>query len=1001
MADSDADSSTRPRQPVRRSTGGSLVYKVLSVPAQSPFERPGGTPSMSPAADRPKEGYPFDVPVEAKEAIARADPLALTPLRAHYLKRELVTLQFQEEISQADQPDMLGLLGQPFEPPKGPDMDPNIDLPLIKFVFHRFVLSFPFLAKAKPAFYKDKLQPFAQSFMARNISTSSEREEDTKRQRLASRFEKHLGLIVSSAIKLSDNDGREEVVRVTGVEAPGDRHVASPAAKSADKGKDFEVNVVSVRSIAEKGRVRTKWREEFVVRTRRRGMPDVYVSRRYGDFDKLAEMLRSDFPEQDVRGPPAKDRRSTGVKTASPQLDPVIDSPSRQSLQSIESHAPLEEANPDLAEAMSDLIVEQEHESGVPGSFSTSASPPSTPDGGPKHTHHRLHLNGGKKAGKQPGPVLARERNRLTLRAYVHHLLANPSLAASTTLQSFLLTEPFTLTAEELKDVEAREEMDRVREEEIARFRAEVDARVQELDAHLKDFREELVGQDGLSNVFSTIKATANVEDLPVRYQKVIEWARISMASTIYQLFVGSDNSSSVFGQLKRIHSIMPYFVLRGILRISNPVAMIRAFLDLFLARPFGGSSLLQRMFSSGLNDEVRELKQDMDKVAEKVAQPVMIQKLKKYVEAPKTTQAMYREEASSERKDIMTVILRSQEEPRLDSAGIARLREGNAAYRRYKRKRDALANVEDDEGPDNDAAWLYEDLHIFLRMATRLRDKEQLIELIFEGSTSELLKDIVTIFYEPLAKVYKAANIADSFYDCQVFVTDLIKTVEHSEEISNTDPQRTVQTFVDLVGRHENRFYHFVHQVHSKGDGLFDDLMKWIELFITFVRDGMHPPLSLEYLLPHAGPERLAVMKEVDAVVEYHRLVKVAHHERMQRRLMRGEGQELDQDRAFVEGVMNSLQLSGVAQDVSDAQDAASEDEHGDSSSDDDSDDEDFFDAHDRPGGSTASNTLRPKVRKTKRKKDRAVIEPPELAHIPQLVPLFIELIRPNLTVA
>lgn len=41
----------------------------------------------------------------------------------------------------------------------------------------------------------------------------------------------------------------------------------------------------------------------------------------------------------------------------------------------------------------------------------------------------------------------------------------------------------------------------------------------------------------------------------------------------------------------------------------------------------------------------------------------------------------------------------------------------------------------------------------------------------------------MITIFYEPLAKVYKAANIADSLYDLQVFITDLIKTVESAED--------------------------------------------------------------------------------------------------------------------------------------------------------------------------------------------------------------------------
>lgn len=100
------------------------------------------------------------------------------------------------------------------------------------------------------------------------------------------------------------------------------------------------------------------------------------------------------------------------------------------------------------------------------------------------------------------------------------------------------------------------------------------------------------------------------------------------LAAAIFQTFVASDDASSTFGQLKRLHGLMPYFVLKGILRISNPMAMIRGtrlpvvlstypshtsrppadfpsappffsfaagVLELFLARPFGGQSLIQR----------------------------------------------------------------------------------------------------------------------------------------------------------------------------------------------------------------------------------------------------------------------------------------------------------------------------------------------------------------------------------------------------------------------
>lgn len=68
-----------------------------------------------------------------------------------------------------------------------------------------------------------------------------------------------------------------------------------------------------------------------------------------------------------------------------------------------------------------------------------------------------------------------------------------------------------------------------------------------------------------------------------------------SLAATIFQVFVASDTASEQLASMKRLHGMVPYFVLKGILRISNPMAMIRGVLDLFLARPFGGQSLIQR----------------------------------------------------------------------------------------------------------------------------------------------------------------------------------------------------------------------------------------------------------------------------------------------------------------------------------------------------------------------------------------------------------------------
>ncbi|KAH8923015.1 hypothetical protein BT69DRAFT_1334221 [Atractiella rhizophila] len=947
-------------------------------------------------------------------SIADPDPNALTPLRAHYLKRELITLQIQREISTVATSEALFLFGSPFLPksrflPNGqPNPNPpqlsaeekqrereqQADLPLIRFIFHQFVVTFPFLKNCGPTFWSHKVQPFIHSFFARNISSSEDREEATKRRRLFGKVEKHLGLIVSAAIKVNDNNGAEEVVRVTSTSHPfGARHQASTgpvyeteslsinvgalSSNASESEQSFSVNVVTVRNIVTKGRVRNKHHEEFIIRTKSKD-GEVYVSRRYGDFLKLSEELRSEYAEADIRPPPPKDRRSVEVRSQSTGPSP------RRS---------------EFPTSTSEAFEDSQYL--MPGDI--SSSPPSTSafsSNASTHHHHDKHL-----------PNLARERNRLTLRAYLHSLLANDALASSETMRSFLLESPTTLTDSELRDVAVREEMDRIREEETRQFQEEVEIRVKELESSLRQFREDLVKSDGLTEVFATIRRTPRVEDLPLQYRKVLEWGRISLASTLYQLFLGSDDSSSTFNQLKRIHGMIPYLLLRGVLKISNPVAMIRAALDLFLARPFGQTSLLQRIFSSTLTEDIRELRADIEKVAAKVRDDRLVQKVQNFVNAPKEIQDVYRLDAEMEKIDIIHAILRAPEDPVLDRAAFIRVHRASGAYEEYKKIRDALANPDDDEGPDNEDAWLFEDLHVILRMATRLRDKEQMIALIFEGSTSELLKDIITMFYEPLAKVYKAANISDCIYDLQMFVNDLIKTVEEAENASVSDPRKVVQQFIDLISRHLQAGYNFVHQVHAKGEDLFDNLMAWIQLFIDFVRDGLPDKVTLEWLLPHGGEERANVIAEVDQIIDYHRKLKLLRA----KKLARGERHAADRNQdetAFVSGVLSNLHIGAIAGDVEDAQveDFSESDSEDEADVTESSDEEEFHTptfldrtptTHPmqlRQDSSTSSiNKPLPSPPAQPRKK-RNEIQPPTLKYLPEMSTVFVEMIRHQL---
>ncbi|KAG5652462.1 hypothetical protein H0H81_004958 [Sphagnurus paluster] len=866
-----------------------------SIPPLPPLVTGSDEPLIDDEQDEQEQQFQSSV----EETPTAQDPLHatdLTPIRAHYLKKSLVQLQFRHEIDaitthSPTSTNTLSFLGPPFSAPPR-DANPFLDLPLLRYIFRQFVLTFPFMAAAPKDFYSEKLQPFVASALSKNLSPTSVLDDEDKgdgtseqamRKKLLARVERNLAMFVGAAIKLVEP---EQVVRLN--QSDLDR-LEALARKRLGKVSEtqivFEVNVIGVKTVVDKGRMRSRVHEEFIVRTRRSNYPDVFVSRRYGDFRTLANELQKAHPNEQIRPPPAKDR--TAVVSA-----PISPAPN---------------ASWDPYSIDPDNIPQSPSQLGL----ATSR--------------------------------LAREKNRLTLRSYLHSLLGSSRIASSPVLRSFLLSGAINLTQAELDDAQRREEADRVREDGRKRFAKEIAGRVEGLREAVKSVKGDVMGKDGLTQIFATIKVTPDVQGLPANYRAVMEWARISLASTVFHQFVASDNSSETFASLKRIHGLMPYFMLKAALKISNPIAMIRGVLDLFLAQPFGGRSLLQRMFTSSLTEEVKSLETDIEAVKEKIDDPIMCAKIRQFVYAPREIQDMYKADAASEKMNLLTVVLRAPDEPHLSRAQMHRLSKAHRAHQAYMKHRASLADSDDDDGPQNEDAWLLEDLKVLTHLYSKLRDREQLIALIFEGFTADLLKDIITIFYSPLAQVYRAASIADSINDLQNFINDLVKTVEGVEDLSQEDPHRTVQAFIDLIGRHEQSFYHFVHKVHSKGENLFDGLMRWIELFLTIIREGLGSPISLEFLLPHAGKAREEILMEVDKVALYHYKLKVAYEGKIRRRFGRMQQRGADADvedeatQELVNGVVGEINfgelIQGDADDLAAEETDDSSDEYDDSS--------------------------------------------------------------------
>lgn len=232
------------------------------------------------------------------------------------------------------------------------------------------------------------------------------------------------------------------------------------------------------------------------------------------------------------------------------------------------------------------------------------------------------------------------------------------------------------------------------------------------------------------------------------------------------------------------------------------------------------------------LHDGIKAFQKAIDEMAAKIDDPVLTQKLKSFTDADEQLKNEIRQEAQSEDVDIVVAILRSELiEPALTPEQVGKV------FNSYVAWNHAVENV--DLEMKQGAQW-FAHLKQLLKLYTRQRDKAMMLSIIEEPVTLQLFRDLFTIFYEPLVRVYKSANVYNSITDFARFADDAIATIEKAQRQDvSADPNQTVQSFIDLCARHQDSFYKFIHEVHIHDNGLFGSLMSWVEDILEFLRKG------------------------------------------------------------------------------------------------------------------------------------------------------------------
>ncbi|KAM5483567.1 hypothetical protein McanCB56680_003139 [Microsporum canis] len=604
--------------------------------------------------------------------------------------------------------------------------------------------------------------------------------------------------------------------------------------------------------------------QEFLIRVRQENGSSIYIGRRFGDFARLHKNLRAELPGKVIPPLPRKNKNSVSSSFLGSSIDD--DASSTSSVNTLETSENQSTRN---------LVV--------PGTLKHKSSISSLKSIGSLSPRASGEL-------QSETVSLYREEQRVSLRAFLRLILQNNRIASSKAMREFLTDKPITLNEEEQIDIERRKELDAKRIEEQKRFYEIARKRARELDVYMEQFRQDIVERNGLTKLFQEIREKDSVEALSPQYQKFAEWLRIEVAATLYHIFLAEDNSPELFAQAKRIHSLVPYSILKNVIRIANPAAVMAGVLDLFLAQPFGARSLLQRIFSMAIQDGVKAFQKSVDSLATRIEDNILVDKLRAFTEADEGVKNELRAEAEAESVDIVVVVLRSEYfQPELT------VRQIEKVFNSYVAWVSAVESLHDPEIQQG-AQW-FSYLKQLLKVLTRQRDKTMMLNIIEEPVTLQLFRDLFTIFYEPLVRVYKSANVYNSITDFADFANDAIAVIERAQRQDiSADPNQTVQSFIDLCTRHQQSFYKFVHEVHIHDNGLFASLMTWLEDILKFLREGPESGGTLDMNALFQGAvsagqiDKNIAIAEIDAIIKWHSDRKKWHQDKT-RQKMAAEG--------------------------------------------------------------------------------------------------------------
>lgn len=818
------------------------------------------------------------------------------------------------------------------------NQDEGTDFPMLSYVLREIIMPFPMFSKdiaKNEEFWKYKVQVFFEHFMSLGFSNSYDREEATKRRRISKKLGKTVlllfnsGVGVSQEVKYYNQDAfilkQDEKKKTAGVE-----EFAIPTRESLQYLytnepvfiNGWDINIVAVVDDSSLfGRKRlpsepkpaafsSKWVKNafskpaspaalfsklgitdshntskdskylhyYILKLINVNNPDktFYTAKSYDDFKQLKRSLKNEFPGKQNARLPRHTKKSAEIVSQPISFDysQSLATPKEKIISVFQNDSP------GASIASSDSNQDSNSNDSVSYESSVVKREKETSDELDDESFEEFH-----DAQESRSNGLLSEKMRTSLRQYLRTLCGDKEISSSSSLADFFGGDTISQSSfsKGLKeDIERRKAVDITNLENQVQFQKLALEKTLQLRESMKALKTSVLKDEKyLLSFIQELKEKTKVVDLSPLLFSFVEWCKIYVSSTIYQVFLGNDSGYEFFTQIKRLNRLVPYSVMGQIMRFTNPIGIMKAMMDLFMAQPFGSQSLLQTMFSTVLSDDLKSQEKVIQALEQKMQQETslsseVIKCLKDCVFKNEndeiiSMEAVHKESAETTVPFSLVLLIKNGELGNLSHEAVGEVIESYSTWKAKQSSSSDLPFIEDQMGDR-----YFSNVKELLQLYIRERDKKLMRRLWQDPELSQLLKSMLTLLYEPMVKIFKVARVDIALKNFERFMNDLIKLVSNvfDGRLGTSLKFNVVESINDLVTKHQDSFLLFIHDVYQNDtEGIFEGFITWFVKIIKFLQNSKYGTgdlrIDFNKLFKEAEINEKLLIDQLDNVIE------------------------------------------------------------------------------------------------------------------------------------